>query len=184
MEKPMLDPLPTWFQRAWLQLRSALFIGTVVGGVVIGAMKAYREAFPQQEPATAKQLNDARAATLTDFRAVADSVVRGALATYTDSLAAVRQNIEDSVARPVYQAILDLDRRTSRIERNLVAAGIAIEEQRQQSAAASAELLARVSDARSTDEIKALMGQMLAETEELKNQVQQLKSARNTKKQF
>lgn len=141
-EKPDLSVFPTWMQQAWAQLRSAFLIGAVI----IGAYAAYREAFPAAQPVTVEQITESNADTRMAFAAIADSTMRAALATYTDSLQQVQQNLEDSVAKPIYKAIIDLDRRTSRIERRMVEAGMALEEQRQTTAATTAQLMDKLSD--------------------------------------
>lgn len=174
----MLDPLPTWFQRAWMQLRSAIFIGTVVAGFVMGALQAWHQAFPPKEPATNAELLAANADMQMQFRAIADSVVRGALSTYTDSLNTVRSQLEDSVARPVYKAILDLDRRTSRIESRLVEAGMAIEEQKQSSAAATEQLLQRLNDPSADAAVLGALDRVMDRMDDLERQIQRGKTSK------
>lgn len=181
MEKPVLEPLPTWFQRAWMQLRSAIFIGTVAAGFVMGALKAWNEAFPPKEPATTAELHEANEAMQQQFRSIADEVVRGALSTYTDSLATVRRQIEDSVARPVYKAILDLDRRTSRIERRLVEAGMAIEQQQRSSAATAAQMMERLNDNTGDAAVLEALDRVMDRMDDLERQ---MSKGKTTKQRF
>lgn len=178
MEKPILDPLPTWFQSAWLQLRSALFIGTVIVGMLLSGAKAYREVFPQQEPATAAELHQANADMQQQFRAIADSVVRGALSAYNDSLNMVRVQLEDSVARPVYKAILDLDRRLSRLERGQAQTGVAIEEQKEASKAAMATLMKQLNEQNKDERVLAVLDAVMDRMDEIEKHVTKSKTTK------
>lgn len=144
--KPDSSVLPGWLATGWAQLRQAFMIGAFAAGIIVAALNWYRETFPPTEPATAAdmagQMSDLRA----EMAVMAHTVVNDALQSYTDSLTQVRKNIEDSVARPVFKAILDLDRRLSRLEHGQQATNTALSEQRATAEATNRELLDRLSD--------------------------------------
>lgn len=94
-----MEALPSWFQRAWKQLRSALFIGTVAAGLVMGALKAYRDAFPPTVPVTAEQISSSTDELREDFKGIADSTVRSAI----DSVQGVNDSLFTAMVRDVVE---------------------------------------------------------------------------------
>lgn len=138
--------LSGWMAQAWASLKQSLMVGAFAAGILITFFNWYRETFPQPEAATAEQVQGQVDEMKTEMAMMATQVVNNALESYNDSLQVVRRNIEDSVARPVFKAILDLDRRLNRLERGQQATNTALEVQRATEEASTRELLDRVSD--------------------------------------
>jgi hypothetical protein len=177
-EKPDLSVFSPWLQQAWAQLRSAFLIGAVI----MGGYAAYREAFPQKEAATAADVTTSGDNLRAEFRTIATEIVQTSLLSFNDSLQVVRRNLEDSVARPVFKAILDLDRRMTRVERVVATTNSTLEEQHAEVKATTMELLDRVND-RSTeatvvDAMQRLANQMMDRMDAIERRLPKEKTSR------
>jgi hypothetical protein len=179
--KPDSSVLPTWMATVWGQLRQAFLIGAFAAGIVVAALNWWRETFPPAEPATAEQMAGQMTDLRTEMALMAHDVVERSLATYTDSLRQVRKNIEDSVARPVFKAILDLDRRLTRIERGQQATATALDEQRATAEATNRELLDRLSAQSKDDRILNALERFEDRLDEMERK---LPAGKTTKQKF
>lgn len=179
--KPDSSVLPGWVGKAWSQLRQAFMIGAFAAGIVVAALNWYRETFPPTEPATAAQMAGQLDSLRAEMAVMAHDVVETALATYTDSLTTVRKNIEDSVARPVFKAILDLDRRLSRLERGQQATATALVEQRVATETSNRELLYRLSDQTKDERVLRALERFEDRLDEMERR---LPAAKTTKQKF
>lgn len=151
--------LPKWLSSIWSELRSAFLIGTFAAGIIVAGFNWYRATFPDVPPATADQLTTQTNTIRAQVEAT-QVVVSEALQKYTDSLAMVRAEVEESMAKPILQNIIDLNKQVQALRRGQDATGQAIEEQRINTEATTQELLQRI-NARPADPSRELIQQLL-----------------------
>lgn len=174
--------LPGWIGKAWIQLRQAMLIGAFAAGIVVTFLNWWRETFPPPEPVTAEQMSGQMEDMQAEVAQLATLVVHDALQSYTDSLNRVRRNLEDSVARPVFKAILDLDRRMTRLERGQQATVTALESKRVSDAATNEELLQRLQDKSRDDRIMQALDNLMERIDDVERQLPNKK--RTTKQEL
>ena len=163
--------LPGWIGKAWQQLRQAMLIGAFAAGIVVTFLNWWRETFPPPEPVTAEQMSGQMEDMQAQVVQLSTIVVHNALQSYTDSLNRVRRNLEDSVARPVFKAILDLDRRMTRLERGQQATVTALEAQRVSDAVTNEELLSKLRDNSREDRLMEAMNNLLNRIDNIERQL-------------
>lgn len=174
--------LPKWFTPIWAELRRTFLIGTFIAGILIAGFNWYRATFPAAEPATATQL-DKQSTSITKQVNSMQQIVHQALQDYTDSLSAVRTQVEEDMAKPILENIIKLNEQMARLQRGQVVTATAIEEQRKYSDATTAQLLERI-NARPPDPSAELLKEVLQRLEAQDELIRQLTEKRTSKGKF
>lgn len=174
--------LPKWVATVWAEVRSAFLVGTFAAGIIIAGLNWYRATFPEAPAATADQLTTQTKAIRNQVEAT-QIVVHDALQAYTDSLALVRAEVEERMAKPILQNIIDLNRQMSRLREGQQVTGEAIEAQRLNAEATTQELLERI-NARPPDPSEALLRDIIKRMEAQEEIMKTLDHKRISKQKF
>ena len=174
------EDLPKWFVPVWHELRKAFLIGAFTAGLVVAGMNWYRETFPAKEPATADQLN-VQGQALQNQMVAMQGVVRMALQNYTDSLSMVRDDVERTMANPILENIIELNRKMRLLGKGQQNTSDAVEQQRTNAEATTRELLERI-NAIPNDNNERLLRRVLEKLDEQDKAIEELKTGKKISK--
>lgn len=173
--------LPPWLAGMWVQLRTTFMVGTFAAGIIIAVANWYQANWPAPPPATADQLQQQTTAIRDQVEAT-QFIVHQALQEYTDSLAMVRAEVEETMAKPILQNIVELNRQMRRLQQGQRVTGQALEEQRQSAEATTTELLQRI-NARPPDPSAELLRELLERMDAQEALIRSMDSPKRTSKQ-
>lgn len=132
-------PLPSWAKRAWMEVRRAVLYAVIIGGSVISVLKWWKETYPPTEPVTEVQMTERFDALERKIEAVDTR-----LTMYQDSLGKLYTHIDTSLITPGLNAMVDLQKRTGRMERGQVETRLSVEQHARQGQQSTADLIAQM----------------------------------------